>query len=155
MFALETTHASKSTCRNIWEELSYFEESCSALVENIVENDADDPIYRLLCFVYERMLIRNLDDHYKDLSLRNVRDESLRCLAISYLNDHSALQSLIQKVKETDQSLEKHDDEYLASTPIEILFSGPWNLTSTHPDVTTSDHKFEHECEFDSFTEVD
>jgi hypothetical protein len=28
-------------------------------------------------------------------------------------------------------------------------------LTSTHPDVTTSDHKFEHECEFDSFTEVD
>ena len=145
---LETTQASKRTFRNIWDELSDFEESCYTRVEHIVDDDIDESIYRLLCLVYERMLIRNLDDYYADVSLRNVRDESIRCLAISYLNDHTAIPSLIQKVKEIDQSLARHDDEYLASTPIEILFSGRENLTSTHPD-------FEHLYEFDSYTEVD
>jgi hypothetical protein len=120
-----------------------------------VENDVDESIYRLLCVIYDRMLTRKLDDYYMDLSIRNVRDESIRCLAISYLNEHAALPSLIQKVKEINRSLEKHDDEYIASTPIEILFSGRENVPSTHPDVTTSEHKFEHLHEFDSYTEVD
>ena len=77
-----------------------------------------------------------------------------RSLAVSYLNDPTALQSLIQRVKEIDKSLGTHDDEYIASTPVEILFSGPGNMNSTHPDGTTSDHNCQHRYEFDSYTEV-
>ncbi len=81
-----------------------------------------------------------------DLRLRHVRDESVRCLASSYMRDSTQLPLLLQKVKEIDPSLETHSDEYVASTPLKILFRTPYET-----------HVSEFECasEPESDTEVD
>ena len=126
--------------RNIWDEIADFEESCY----NLTENPNDEFLYRLLLFVDDRMPLRI----GSDLCLRNVRDESVRCLASTYMRDVTQLPFLIRKVKETDPSLETRSDEYIASTPLKILFRTP--------DVTnTNASEFECASVFESYTEVD
>jgi hypothetical protein len=124
--------------RNIWDEMADFEES----YYNLTENPNEELLYRLLRFVDDHMPLRI----GSDLCLRHVRDESVRCLASSYMRDANQLSLLLQKVKEIDPSLETRSDEYIASTPLKILFRTP--------DETNAS---ELECASDpeSYTEVD
>jgi hypothetical protein len=88
--------------RNIWDEMADFEES----YYNLTETPNEEFLYRLLRFVDDHMPLRI----GSDLCLRHVRDESVRCLASSYMRDSTPLPFLLQKVKEIDPSLETRSD---------------------------------------------
>ncbi len=154
MCSVETAQASTLASRNLWEELADFEEG--RYVDT--ETKTDESIYAFLHVVHERMPKRDFDDMYNDLGMRTVRDESIRCIAISYLRDSSQLPWLIRKAKEIERSLARHDDEHIASTPLDVLFSD-WHLAGAQSDVPTGDVECDVEsrdrraCE--SHTEVD
>ncbi len=104
---------------------------------NLTENPNEEFLYRLLRFVDDHMPLRM----GSDLCLRHVRDESVRCLASSYMRDSTQLPSLLQKVKEIDPSLETRSDECIASTPLKILFRTP-DETKLHLTKITFNRNF-------------